>query len=79
MEVALSPHFLGSAILFSLTSNFEKNFKNEMWLCHKYMDLTMDEIYRMTVMDRKDFISIHNKIVEREKQRLENTMHKKRK
>lgn len=70
MEEALLTPFLGSTILFSLTSNFEKNLKHELWLCHKYMDLSMEELYNMPVSDRKNYIIIHNKEVEKEKERL---------
>ena len=71
MEVALLKPFLESMILFSLTSNFEKNLKNELWPCHKNMDLTMEELYNMPVADRKNYIIIHNKQVEKEKERME--------
>ena len=71
MEVALLKPFLESMILFSLTSNFEKNLKNELWLCHKNMDLTMEELYNMPVADRKNYIIIHNRQVEKEKERME--------
>ena len=67
MEEALLSPFLGSTILFSLTSNFEKNLKHELWLCHKHMNLSMEELYNMTVSDRKNYIIIHNKDVEKEK------------
>lgn len=30
----------------------------------------MDDIYRMTVADRKTYIAIHNKLVEKEKEQL---------
>ena len=30
----------------------------------------MDDIYRMTVADRKTYITIHNKLVEKEKEQL---------
>ena len=72
MEVALLTPFLESMILFSLTSNFEKNLKHELWLCHKNMDLSMEDLYNMTVADRKSYITIHNKQVEKEKERLDN-------
>ena len=71
MEVALSIPFLESKILFSLTSNFDKNLKYELWLCHNNMNLSMDDLYNMTVADRKTYIIIHNKQVEKEKERLE--------
>ena len=72
----MSP-FLGSTILFSLTSNFEKKLKYELWLCHKNMNLSMEDLYNMTVADRKTYIAIHNKQVEKEKERLENMRRKK--
>ena len=70
MEVAHLIRFLDSTILFSLTSNFEKALKNELWLCHKNMDLSMEEILNMSVADRKTYISIHNRLVEKEKEQL---------
>lgn len=72
MEVARLIPFLESAILFSLTSNFDKNLKYELWLCHKNMEISMEDIYNMTVADRKSYINIHNKQVEKEKERLNN-------
>ena len=77
MEVARSLPFLESMILFSLTSNFEKKLKYELWLCHKNMNLSMEDLYNMTVADRKTYISIHNIQVEKEKERLENMRRKK--
>lgn len=77
MEEALLPPFLGSTILFSLTSDFEKNLKHELWLCHKHMNLSMEELYNMPVSDRKNYILIHNKDVEKEKERLESIRRKK--
>ena len=77
MEEALLLPFLGSTILFSLTSNFEKNLKNELWLCHKHMDLSMEDLYNMPVNDRKRYILIHNKQVEKEKERLDKIKSKK--
>ena len=77
MEEALLLPFLGSTILFSLTSDFEKNLKHELWLCHKHMNLSMEELYNMPVSDRKNYIIIHNKDVEKEKERLESIRRKK--
>ena len=72
MEVARSLPFLESMILFSLTSNFEKKLKHELWLCHKNMNLSMEDLYNMTVADRKTYIAIHNKKDKNEKKRLKN-------
>lgn len=70
MEVAHSLRFLGSTMLFSLTSEFAKNLKTELWLCHVNMKLSMEDLYNMTVADRKDFIAIHNRQTEKERDRL---------
>ena len=77
MEVARSLSFLESLILFSLTFNFEKELKHELLLCHKNMNLSMEDLYNMTVADRKTYIAIHNKQVEKEKERLESMRRKK--
>ena len=77
MEVARLVPFLESKILFSLTSNFDKNLKYELWLCHKNMELSMEDLYNMTVADRKTYIAIHNKQVEKDKERLESMRRKK--
>ena len=37
----------------------------------------MEDLYNMTVADRKTYIEIHNKQVEKEKERLENMRRKK--
>lgn len=37
----------------------------------------MEELYNMTVSDRKNYILIHNKQVEKEKERLNNLRKKK--
>jgi len=76
MEVAHLTPFLESKILFSLTSNFDKNLKYELWLCHKNMELNMQDLYNMTVADRKAYITIHNKQVAKEKERLESMRRK---
>ena len=65
--MALLTRFFVSTILFSQRTDFEKNLKKELWLCHRNMNLSMDELYKMTVADRKSFIQIHNKEVEKEK------------
>jgi hypothetical protein len=57
--------------------NYEKNLKQELWMCHKNMDLTMGEIYEMTIRDRKFYIQTHNKAVEREVEQMKASSRKK--
>lgn len=71
--MALSTRFLGSTILFSSTSDYEKELKREIFLCHKNLKLSMSEIMRMSVADRRAFITLHNKEVEKEKREIEKT------
>lgn len=71
MEEALLIHFLELTIMFSVIyDNYEKHLKEELWLCHKNMNLTMDEIYDMTIRDRKFYIQTHNKAVEKEIEKM---------
>lgn len=68
MEAALSTPFLPSTILFSLLyDGYEKNLKKELFMCHKNMKLSIDELYMMPRRDRKFYIMTHNKEIEREK------------
>ena len=45
-------------------SDYEKQLKEEIWRAHKYMDLSMDEIYNMSVADRRGYIQLHNKLAQ---------------
>lgn len=64
--------------MFSVISNdYEKNLKQELWMCHKHMNLTMEEIYNMTIRDRKFYIITHNKVVEKEIQQMKSNSRKK--
>lgn len=74
MEVAHLTPFLESKILFLLTIEYEKALKKEIWLCHKNMKLSLTEIYNMTIMDRRVFISIHNQECAKEKKELESKL-----
>lgn len=69
MEEARLIPFLPSTILFSLIyENYEKDLKKEIFLCHKNMKMSIEEIYNMPIQDRKFFIRTHNKEIEKEKQ-----------
>ena len=71
MEEAHLQRFLNSEMMFSLIyKNYENDLKKEIFLCHKYMDFSMESINNMPIKDRKLYIKEHNKIVEQEKQRL---------
>ena len=52
--------------------NYEKNLKQELWMCHKNKKLTMEEIYQMTIRDRKFYIQTHNKAIEKEIEQINN-------
>lgn len=71
MEVGLSIRFLESTILFSLTPNYEKNLKTELWLCHENMGVSMTELNNMSVLDRKNYIVLHNRHIEKQKEAFE--------
>lgn len=71
MEAARSVPFLLTEKLFSLMSNlYEKNLKEELYLCKKNMGYSMSELYNMPIMERKSYISIHNKITREYNEKL---------
>ena len=45
--------------------------KKELFLVHKHLKMSMSDILKMTVQDRKTFISLHNIEVEREKREFD--------
>ena len=68
MEAALSTPFLPSTILFSLLyDKYEKDLKKELFMCHKNIKLSMEELYVMPRRARKFYILTHNKEVDKEK------------
>lgn len=48
----------------------ELAFKEEMYLCKKNMGMSLDELYNMPKLERKAYISVHNKIAEEMKARM---------
>lgn len=71
MEVALLIRFLESTSLFSVMyKDYEKHLKEEIWSCHKHMNMTFDEIYHLPIQDRKMYISLHNKEVKKMNEKL---------
>lgn len=70
-------HFLNGTILFSsISPNFERNLKDELYGCFKYIGIPFDVLDRMPVRDRKFYIAKHNGITEEEnsKNKNENTI-----
>ena len=70
-------HFLSGTNLFSsISPNFERNLKDELYGCFKYIGIPFDVLDRMPVRDRKFYIAKHNGITEEEnsKNRNENTI-----
>lgn len=71
MEVAHLAHFLESMTLFSVMyKDYEKHLKEEIWSCHKNLEMSLNEIYNLPIQDRKMFIYLHNKEVEKMNEKL---------
>ena len=54
-------YHLTSLFFSTLPSNYEKNFKEEIWGCFKYIGIPMDTLMNMPIADRKYYIMLHNK------------------
>lgn len=75
--MALSKPFFNSEKLFSLMfDGYETQLKEEIWRAHKYMNLTMHEIYDMTVADRRAYIQLHNKLTNEENEQYKSARKK---
>ena len=71
MEVAHLIHFFESMILFSVMyKDYEKHLKEEIWCCHKHMNMSLSEIYNLPIQDRKMFIYLHNKEIEKMNEKM---------
>ena len=66
-----SLRFLSGTIMFSSVSpDYEKNLKEELFGCFKYVGIPFDVLDRMPTRDRKFYILRHNKAVEEENARM---------
>lgn len=59
MNLALSPY-----------KGLEYRLKKEIFLLHKYLNLSMDELWDMPIQDRKFYLRRYNEEVEKENERL---------
>ena len=63
-------HFLNGKILFSLiSSNQERDLKDELFGCFKHIGIPFDILEKMPVRDRKFYIAKHNGIIEQENEK----------
>lgn len=70
--MALSRPFLNGTIMFSsISPDFEKNLKEELFGCFKYIKIPFRELEHMPTRDRKAYIHMHNKAVNKEKEEYE--------
>lgn len=73
--MALSRHFLNGTILFSsISPDYEKLLKDELYGCFKYIKIPFSELYNMPIRDRKYYIMRHNRTVEEENLEYERRM-----
>ena len=60
-------------IMFSsISPDYEKNLKDELYGCFKYIGIPFDILNKMPIRDRKFYIAKHNSIVEDEKKKNTN-------
>ncbi len=51
-----------TSLFFStLPSEYERNFKEEIWGCFKYIGIPLETLMNMPVSDRKFYIMMHNR------------------
>lgn len=61
-------------ILFSsISPDYEKNLKDELFACFKYIGIPFNILDKMPIRDRKYYIMRHNEVIENEKKRANNS------
>lgn len=64
-EVARSRPFLTGTILFSsISPTYEKNLKDELFACFKYVGIPFEMLNKMPIADRKYYIHKYNEYME---------------
>lgn len=62
----LKPFLNGTILFSSISPNYERNLKEELYGCFKYIGIPFDILDKMPTRDRKFYIAKHNGIVEAE-------------
>jgi hypothetical protein len=66
------PHFQVSlvweAICFTIFENQKRDLEDELFSCHKFIGISMDQLQKMPVFKRKYWIQKHNEHVKKEKE-----------
>ena len=70
--MALLRPFLNGTILFSsISPEYERILKEELFGCFKHIKIPFDELLKMPVRDRKFFILKHNEAAQEEREEYE--------
>lgn len=70
--MVLSRPFLNGTMMFSsISPEFERNLKEELYGCFAYVGIPFDILDRMPTKDRKFYISKHNEKVAKEREEIE--------
>ena len=67
----LKPFFNGTILFSSISPDYEKYLKEELFGCFKYIKIPIDELMRMPTRDRKFYILKHNEEVDAENKQYE--------
>lgn len=65
----LKPFLNGTILFSSISPNYERNLKEELYGCFKYIGIPFDILENMPIRDRKFYIAKHNGIVEEDKRK----------
>ena len=70
--MALSKPFLNGTILFSsISPDYERYLKEELFGCFKYIKIPFEDLLRMPTRDRKYYILKHNEAADAERREYE--------
>jgi len=67
----LKPFFSGTILFSSISPDSERELKEELFGCFKYIKIPLDELMRMPTRDRRFYILRHNQAIEDENREYE--------
>ena len=69
----LKPFLTGTLLFSSISPDYERNLKEELFDCFKHIGIPFDTLYKMSIRDRKFYIMKYNKLIEQQNEAANHT------
>lgn len=72
----MNPFYQSEKLFSLLYDGYEKNLNFELYSVHKNLNISMAELYDMPVYVRRNYIQVHNELIQKEKNKMESDVGK---